>query len=97
MRRCRVPAFLISPWIAANTLIHDEGTMYAANSAYTHSSMLHFVQNLWGLHGLNNRVQWAKTFEYVFDDKMRTDAPSTLPAPSGTAAAPGHSLRSSTN
>lgn len=77
----RVPSFLISPWIPANTLIHDQGTSYADNSAYTHSSMLHFLQNLWGLKGLNNRVQWAKTFEYVFDNKMRTDTPTNLTRP----------------
>ncbi|KAL1988139.1 hypothetical protein VTN96DRAFT_669 [Rasamsonia emersonii] len=77
----RVPAFLISPWIPANTLIHDEGTSYANNSAYTHSSMLHFLQELWDLEGLNNRVQWAKTFEYVFSDQKREDTPTNLSAP----------------
>jgi phospholipase C len=55
--------------------------MYASNSAYTHSSFLHFLQNLWDLKGLNNRVQWAKTFEYVFSDTMRTDCPTSLPVP----------------
>jgi len=77
----RVPAFIISPYIAENTLIHDQGTMYAANSAYTHTSFLHFLQELWGLKGLNNRVQWAKTFEYIFQDEARTDAPWALPVP----------------
>ncbi|KAF2086101.1 phospholipase C [Saccharata proteae CBS 121410] len=77
----RVPAFLVSPWIAPNTLIHDEGTSYADNSAYTHTSFLHFLQELWGLEGMNNRVQWAKTFEYVFQDEMRTDAIERLPIP----------------
>lgn len=76
-----MPAFLISPWIPANTLIHDEGTSYANNSAYTHSSMLHFLQELWDLEGLNNRVQWAKTFEYVFSDQKREDTPTNLSAP----------------
>lgn len=52
----RVPAFIISPWIPANTLV-GPGTSYADNSAYTHTSFLHFLQNLWGLEGLNNRVQ----------------------------------------
>jgi phospholipase C len=55
--------------------------MYASNSAYTHTSFLHFLQNLWGLKGLNNRVQWAKTFEYVFSDNLRTDCPTNLPSP----------------
>lgn len=76
-----VPAFVISPWIAPNTLIHDQGTSYAENSAYTHTSFLHFLQNLWDLEGLNNRVQWAKTFEYVFQDTMRTDTIEELPTP----------------
>lgn len=43
--------------------------------------MLHFLQNLWGLEGMNNRVQWAKTFEHVFSDTPRTDALETLPQP----------------
>jgi phospholipase C len=78
----RVPAFLISPWIPANTLIHDEGTMYESNSAYTHTSFLHFLQELWGLKGLNNRVQWAKTFEYVFSDTMQANGGlESLPSP----------------
>ncbi|KAF9889149.1 hypothetical protein FE257_007638 [Aspergillus nanangensis] len=77
----RVPAFLISPWIQPNTLIHDDGTMYAPDSAYTHSSILHFLQELWGLEGLNNRVQWAKTFEHVFGDLRRVDTPVTLETP----------------
>lgn len=55
--------------------------MYAHNSAYTHTSFLHFLQELWGLKGLNNRVQWAKTFEYVFTDEARTDAPANLSTP----------------
>ncbi|KAK9371757.1 phosphatidylglycerol specific phospholipase [Lipomyces chichibuensis] len=77
----RVPAFLISPWVGPNTLIHDEGTMYAANSAYTHTSFLHFLQELWELDGLNNRVQWAKTFEYVFNNEKRVDTPKNLSTP----------------
>jgi len=55
--------------------------MYASNSAYTHTSFLHFLQNLWGLEGLNNRAQWAKTFEYVFSDDLRNDCPTSLPVP----------------
>ncbi|KAJ5493290.1 hypothetical protein N7539_002036 [Penicillium diatomitis] len=78
----RVPAFLISPFISANTLIHHDGTSYADDSAYTHSSILHFLQELWGLEGLNNRVQWAKTFEHVFKDHKRDDAPEKLLTPS---------------
>jgi phospholipase C len=30
---------------------------------------------------LNNRISWAKTFEYVFTDEMRTDTPQFLPIP----------------
>jgi phospholipase C len=55
--------------------------MYANNSAYTHSSILHFLQELWGLEGLNNRVQWAKTFETIFTDEQRDDTPKTLTTP----------------
>ncbi|GAB1194762.1 hypothetical protein APSETT444_004011 [Aspergillus pseudonomiae] len=77
----RVPAFIISPYIEPNTLIHNDGTMYANNSAYTHTSMLHFLQELWELEGLNNRVQWAKTFEHVFSNTKREDTPETLRKP----------------
>lgn len=76
----RVPALVISPFVPANTLIHDQGTNYADNSAYTHTSFLHFLQNLWGLEGLNNRVQWAKTFETIFQDTAR-ESISVLPTP----------------
>ena len=55
--------------------------MYASNSAYTHSSFLHFLQELWGLDGFNNRVQWAKTFEYVFSNQKREDTPENLTTP----------------
>jgi phospholipase C len=78
----RVPAFLISKWIPRNTLIHTDGTAYAGNSAYTHTSFLHFLQNLWNLEGLNNRVQWAKTFEHVFSDVAQEgDGLTELPKP----------------
>jgi phospholipase C len=42
---------------------------------------LHFLQELWGLEGLNNRVQWAKTFEYVFSGIRRDNTPKTLTTP----------------
>lgn len=76
----RVPAIVINKYITPNTLIHDQGTDYADNSAYTHTSFLHFFQNLWELEGLNNRVQWAKTFEYIFGNDAQ-DALESLPAP----------------
>lgn len=84
-----VPAFIVSPWIAPNTLIHDEGTSYAHNSEYTHTSFLHFLQLLWDLPELNNRVSWAKTFEYVFTEKMRTDTPQYLPTPEWVGGSSG--------
>lgn len=43
--------------------------------------MLHFLQQLWNLGEFNQRVSWAKTFEYVFSDKMREDALEQLPYP----------------
>lgn len=78
----RVPAFIISPYIPANTLLKtNDGTSYASNSAWTHSSFLHFLQELWDLDGLNNRVQWAKTFETAFQPTPRVDTPTELPTP----------------
>lgn len=55
--------------------------MYESNSAYTHTSILHFLQELWGLQGLNNRVQWAKTFEYIFSNNKRDNTPQKLATP----------------
>lgn len=55
--------------------------MYQRNSAHTHTSVLHFLQELWDLEGLNNRVQWAKTFEFVFSDTIRRDTPTNLTTP----------------
>jgi phospholipase C len=44
--------------------------------------MLHFLQQLWSLEGLNNRVQWAKTFEYIFADAPQAGGGLTsLPSP----------------
>jgi phospholipase C len=42
---------------------------------------LHFLQELWELEGLNNRVQWAKPFEYVFSHTGRQNTPKTLKTP----------------
>ena len=71
-----------SPFIPANTLLKvNDGTSYAPTSAWTHSSFLHFFAELWDLEGMNNRVGWAKTFESVFTNKARTDAPESLPTP----------------
>lgn len=85
----RVPAFIVSPLVEPNTLIHNGGTSYAPNSEFTHTSVLHFLQNLWELEGLNNRVQWAKTFEDVFGDRV-LEKPTSLPTPVwyGGSAAP---------
>lgn len=86
----RVPAFLIGPYVPANTLIHSQGTKYAPDSAYTHTSMLHFLANLWELKGLNNRVSWAMTFEDIFQTSKRTDTMTSLPMPQwyGTSGQP---------
>lgn len=78
----RVPAFIISPLIPANTLLKtNDGTSYAPNSAWTHTTFLHFLEQLWDLEGMNNRVQWAKTFESIFLNKPRSNAPMSLPTP----------------
>ncbi|KAK9453386.1 phospholipase C [Dipodascopsis uninucleata] len=77
----RVPAMAISKWIKPNTLVHDDGTSYANNSEYTHTSFLHFLQELWELEGLNNRVQWAKTFEHIFQSTPQKNAIKEMPKP----------------
>jgi len=77
----RVPAYILGPYVPRNRLIHNDGTSYFDNSAYTHTSFMHFIQNLWDLKGFNNRVQWAKTFEHVLLKEPRDDTPMELPRP----------------
>lgn len=67
----RVPALLVSPWIAAGRVESTE---------YRHTSVLATVMKLFGLEGqLTNRVKTAATLETVFTlQAPRTDTPASI-------------------
>ncbi len=67
----RVPALIVSPWVAA-------GSLYDAE--LRHTSVLATVKKLFKLpEFLTKRDKSANTFESVFLKEARTDAPMTLP------------------
>ena len=74
----RVPTLLISPWVGKGVVEH-KGTNNGGE--YTHTSILGFLQELWGLDTLTPRVAYSSTFEHLITDNLRTDTPATLPNP----------------
>lgn len=70
----RVPAVLVSPWIAAGTVDH---------TLYDHTSILATVRDRFGLASLTARDAAAATFADTLSlDRPRTDAPTKLARPS---------------
>jgi phospholipase C len=68
----RVPALLVSPWVPAG---------HADSTVYDHTSILGFVKQHFGLSAfLHERDAAANTFEHLFLDQSRTDAPRNLTA-----------------
>ncbi|KAL3422639.1 hypothetical protein PVAG01_06795 [Phlyctema vagabunda] len=74
----RVPTLLISPWVGKG-VVENKGRNKGGE--YTHTSILGFVQELWGLDTLTPRVSYSSTFEHLILDELRTDAPLDLPDP----------------
>lgn len=74
----RVPAVVISPWVAARV---DQNT-------YDHSSVLATVEKVLGLNALTDRDRHANDLTPLFLPAPRTDCPTTLnnPAPPAPAA-----------
>ncbi|KAF8223373.1 phosphoesterase [Tricholoma matsutake] len=73
----RVPAWLISPWVGKSVIEHKGKNN---GHVYTHTSILAFLANLWGLDFLTPRVAFSSTFERLILEKPR-DTPQTLPLP----------------
>ena len=71
----RVPALLISPWFAADVLSKD----------FDHTSLLHALQERFGLGALGARTAQANTFWDAMLSKARTNTPQTVPLPTGVA------------
>ena len=77
----RVPAVVISPWIAAHTVDH---------TVYDHASVPATIERLFGLPALTARDAAANDVRALFTQaRPRTDAPATLnnPAPPAPRAA----------
>ena len=75
----RVPAVIVSPFIAKNTIDH---------SFYDHSSILKGTEDVLGLQPLTNRDRHALSPSAAFSlDAPRTDCPTSLKANNKTAVA----------
>jgi len=69
----RVPTYAISPWVAKGAIEHKGRN---SGGVYTHTSMIAFLANLWGLEFLTPRVAFSSTFEHLILDKKRGAARS---------------------
>lgn len=76
----RVPTVLISPWLGKG-LIENKGQNFGGE--YSHTSILNFLSELWGIEKLTPRVESSATFEHLFLDTIRSedDSPTILPEP----------------
>lgn len=76
----RVPTLVISPWVGKG-VVEKQGKNKGGE--YTHTSILGFVSELWGLEKLTPRVEWSATFEHLLLDERRGegDSPKVLPIP----------------
>ena len=68
----RVPAVIVSPWIASGTVDH---------TIYDHSSVLQTIEELFGLSPLTDRDGNANSLLHLISDTFRTDCPTMLPRP----------------
>jgi phospholipase C len=89
----RVPAVIVSPWVAKGTVLHasdeESGSSSSAPSQYEHSSIIStFVHKIFqpaagykAPEYLTNRDAWAKSFDSIFTTlpEAREDCPLTLP------------------
>jgi phospholipase C len=67
----RVPALLISPWIARGTVDH---------TVYEHSSIPATLRKMFGVKKfLNERQREVNTFDSIFTPNLRKDTPAHLP------------------
>lgn len=75
----RVPTILISPWVQKGAVEHSPKTQ---SGEYTHTSILKYVSELWGLDILTPRVEWSPSFgDLIQREAIREDTPMFMPAP----------------
>lgn len=72
----RVPTVLISPWVGKGLVEHRPDN---DDSEYTHTSILKFLNELWGLDSLSPRVDWSPSFSHLITQDFREDTPTHLP------------------
>ncbi|KAJ3291164.1 hypothetical protein HDU79_002641 [Rhizoclosmatium sp. JEL0117] len=71
----RVPTFLISPYVPAGLVQHGNDT----GAQYDHTSILKFVETLWGLPALTNRDKNARDLVDLFTlSSPRGDCPTVI-------------------
>ncbi|KAL4805181.1 phosphoesterase family-domain-containing protein [Aspergillus unguis] len=74
----RVPTILISPWVEKGIVEHSPKNQ---TGEYTHTSILKYVSELWGLDFLTPRVEWSPGFGGLISNVYRNDTPAILPEP----------------
>ena len=67
----RVPAIIISPWVAAGV----------DDTSYDHTSVLATLEKMFGMHALTDRDAAAKDFLHLLLPEKRTDTPKKLSDP----------------
>jgi phospholipase C len=69
---------LISPWVGKGLVQNKPADGLAE---FTHTSILKFLSELWGLESLTPRVEWSPSFGNLITSEFRDDTPERLPAP----------------
>lgn len=72
----RVPTMLISPWVSKGLVQNKPAD---GGAEFTHTSILKFLSELWGLDSLTPRVDWSPSFSNLITSKFREDTPERLP------------------
>ncbi|KAL4972033.1 phosphoesterase family-domain-containing protein [Aspergillus desertorum] len=76
----RVPTLLISPYVERGAVVHGPSGE-GKKGEYTHTSILKYVDELWGLDVLTPRVEWSASFGDLIQKEIREDTPELLPDP----------------
>ena len=76
----RVPTMLISPWVEKGVVQNKPSS---GKNEFTHTSILKFVSELWGLETLTPRVDWSPSFGNLITNTFRHDTPERLPNAAG--------------
>ncbi|PLN85078.1 phosphoesterase family-domain-containing protein [Aspergillus taichungensis] len=76
----RVPTVLMSPWVGKGVVQNSPDDQ---PNEFTHTSILKYVSELWGLDPLTPRVEWSPSFKSLITDTYRDDTPKKLPSAAG--------------